>query len=237
MTLRLSYFVAPAPLTVAREHGLLDEIDLKETRTVGSPEQLSGLIAGELDAVVTAIDNLFEWSRGGADVRLVGQVEPTTPLAVIGSPDLADLTDLEGRRFAVDAYDNGFALVARHLLAQKDVTVDWIEVGGVAERLDALLTHEVDATLLGPPFDDRATAAGHVVLASAQDTFPSFPGQGLVVRTPLLGTAELEAFLTALRSCGLVPVEETGLETLTRIRADLGLLAPGDDLRTLLATP
>ena len=59
MTLRQSQFVAPVPLVVARELGLLDDIDLDTHRTTGSPEQLTGLLAGDIDIAVTAIDNLF----------------------------------------------------------------------------------------------------------------------------------------------------------------------------------
>jgi hypothetical protein len=86
MTLRLSYFVPPPALVAARERGLLDGIDLIETGTTGSAEQLTGLLEGSLDVVITAIDNLFEWTRVGADVRLVAQVESTTPLGVFSRP-------------------------------------------------------------------------------------------------------------------------------------------------------
>lgn len=86
MTLRISYFVPSAPLLAARERGLLDGIDLIEMRTPGSPAQLAGLATGELDLVVTAIDNLFEWT---AAVQVVPAALPwlpglpATPMAVM----------------------------------------------------------------------------------------------------------------------------------------------------------
>ena len=49
MTLRQSQFVPPVPLILARELGLLDGIDLEARRTSGSPEQLAGLLAGDID--------------------------------------------------------------------------------------------------------------------------------------------------------------------------------------------
>ncbi|MFD0997363.1 ABC-type nitrate/sulfonate/bicarbonate transport system substrate-binding protein [Pseudoclavibacter chungangensis] len=235
--LRVSYFVPPAPLVEARERGLLGGIELEETRTTGSPAQLEGLLAGELDIVVTAIDNLFEWVRAGADVRLVAQVEKTTPLTILGAPGISTIGELAGRRFAVDAYANGFALVARHLLQRADVDVEWVEVGGVTERLDALLAGEVAATLLGPPFDAQASSAGCGELARVQQEFPAFPGQGLVVRSSLIGSSELDRFLAALGASGLLPVDPAGLDLLTRIRADLGLLPPGAELRSLALHP
>lgn len=235
--LRISYFVPPAPLIEAQERRLLGGVELAEIRTPGSPAQLEGLLAGELDIVVTAIDNLFEWTRAGADVRLVAQVEATTPLGILGAPGISTIGELSGRRFAVDAYANGFALVARHLLNRADVDVEWVEVGGVKERLDALLAGHVAATLLGPPFDVRALSAGCSELARVQDEFPAFPGQGLVVRSSLIGTSELDRFLAALGASGLLHVDPAGLDVLTRIRADLGLLPPEPELRALTFHP
>lgn len=235
MTLRLSYFVPPLPLIEAQERGLLDGIDLVETCTTGSPAQLHGLHRGELDVVVTAIDNLFEWPRAGADVRLLGQVEQTTPLTIHAAPDVSGLSGLEGRRFAVDAYANGFALTARYLLQRSGTTVEWVEVGGVSERLEALTLGAVEATLLGPPFEQRAVAAGFPVLERVQDSFPGFPGQGLVTRSALLGTPELEELLAVLCGTGLLETDRAGLDVLTGIRASLGLLPPGADLHALVA--
>lgn len=237
MTLHLSFFVPPAPHVAARERGLLDGIELIESRAAGSPAQLAGLLAGELDVAVTAIDNLFEWTRAGADVRLVAQVERTTPLGIFAGPGVESLRDLRGGRFAVDAFANGFALVARYLLGQAKADVDYLEIGGVEERFDALLDGAVDGTLLGPPFDERARASGKRELASVQEAFPAFPGQGLVVRGDLVGDEELTRYLSALWQAGLVEVEPDGLDTLTGIREELGLLPDGADLRALLMRP
>lgn len=234
MTLRISYFVPPAALVAARQSGLLDDIDVVEARTTGSPAQLAGLADGSLDVVVTAIDNLFEWSRTGVELCLAGQVETTTPLAVLAAPQYEDLSGLGGRRFAVDAFTNGFALVARTLVAHAGVEVDWVETGGVKERLDALLEGDVAATLLGPPFDEQALAAGQRLLIRVQDVYPRFPGQGLVTRAGLSDSPEGAAFLAALRKSGLRPVDETGLDVLTAIRRDLDMLPPDVVLHDLL---
>lgn len=235
MTLRLSYFVSPPPLVAAKERGLLNDLEILETRTVGSSAQLAGLLDGSLDVVVTAIDNLFEWTRAGVDARLVGQVESTTPLGLFTAGEIESLEGLAGSRFAVDAFDNGFALVARYLLEGAGVEVEYIEVGGVRERLDALLAGEVAGTLLGPPFDALAQKAGKRELLTVQQVFPAFPGQGLILRTPVLGSAEGQAFLDALRDVGLLAVDPGGLNLLADIRSHLDLLPPDVDLRALCA--
>ena len=184
-TLKETYFVPPVPLAVAKhlryfeEAGL--EMDSKTTRS--SNQQREDLLSGERDVAVTAIDNLLIWNEPSDDFRLIAQVERTTSLSVYARAGLQTITDLAGTRFAVDAATNGFAIVARHLLANAGVDdVDFVEIGGVRERLSAMLDGQADATLLGPPLDEMADKAGLVKLLAANESLSEYPGQGLVVR-------------------------------------------------------
>jgi ABC-type nitrate/sulfonate/bicarbonate transport system substrate-binding protein len=217
--LRQSHFVPPVSYLLAAELGFLRDVEVVPTRTPSSAEQLRALLAGEQDMVVTAIDNLFEWTRAGADLRLVAQVEQTTPLGIYAGGDVESLADLAGCRFAVDAPDNGFALIAKHLLRDAGVEVDYVVVGGVRERLDALLGGQVDATLLGPPFDKLAEKAGMRRVVDVNALLPELPGQGLVVRAELLASAELERYLGALVrgvAAGESMTDAEGIELLER---------------------
>lgn len=219
MILRQSHFVPPVSYLLAAELGFLRDVEVVPTRTPSSAEQLRALLAGEHDMVVTAIDNLFEWTRAGADLRLVAQVEQTTQLGIHAGGDVESLADLAGCRFAVDAPDNGFALIAKHLLRDAGVEVDYVVVGGVRERLDALLGGQVDATLLGPPFDKLAEKAGMRRVVDVNALLPELPGQGLVVRAELLASAELERYLGALVrgvAAGESMTDAEGIELLER---------------------
>ena len=202
MTLRQSHFVPPVSYVLAEDLGFLRGSEVLLTPTTSSAEQLRALLAGEQDMVVTAIDNLFEWTLAGADLRLVAQIEATTPLGVHARGGLEAMTDLAGCRFAVDAPNNGFALIAKRLLRDAGVEVDYVVVGGVRERLDALLDDEVDATLLGAPFDKLAEKAGFAQIVDINAWLPELPGQGLVVRAEILESEELERYLRAL-VCGV----------------------------------
>lgn len=198
MILRQSHFVPPVSYLLAAELGFLRSVEVVPTRTTSSAEQLRALLAGEQDLVVTAIDNLFEWTRAGANLRLVAQVEATTPLGIHAGGEVKTLAELAGCRFAVDAPDNGFALIAQRLLRDAGVEVDFVVVGGVRERLDALLDRQVDATLLGPPFSKLAEKAGFTRVVDVNALLPDLPGQGLVVRVEILESQELERYLSAL---------------------------------------
>jgi ABC-type nitrate/sulfonate/bicarbonate transport system substrate-binding protein len=220
---------------LADELGFLQGLEVLPTRTTSSSEQLRALLSGEQDMVVTAIDNLFEWTRAGADLRLVAQVEATTPLGIHAGGDVESIADLAGCRFAVDAPDNGFALIAKRLL--RDVDVDYVVVGGVRERLDALLGGQVDATLLGPPFDQLAELAGMKRVLDVNALLPELPGQGLVVRAGVLESEELERYLRAMVlgvGAGVSMEDEQGIELLERCGyQDAAARAWGSRARTL----
>ncbi|WP_320537117.1 ABC transporter substrate-binding protein [Pseudarthrobacter sp. IC2-21] len=235
MSLRQSHFVPPVSYLLADELGFLQGLEVLPTRTTSSSEQLRALLSGEQDMVVTAIDNLFEWTRAGADLRLVAQVEATTPLGIHAGGDVESIADLAGCRFAVDAPDNGFALIAKRLL--RDVDVDYVVVGGVRERLDALLGGQVDATLLGPPFDQLAELAGMKRVLDVNALLPELPGQGLVVRAGVLESEELERYLRAMVlgvGAGVSMEDEQGIELLERCGyQDAAARAWGSRARTL----
>lgn len=185
--LRVIWFVPPAVALVARAMNLPVAVAVADTRATSSDAQFDALSSGACDVVVTAMDNVFAWNRraGPADFRIVAQIERTTPLTVIGRPGLKGLRDLQGADILVDAPGNGFVVALRALLANAgllDGSYRLKPSGGVKERLDGLLAKSGDATLLGPPFDAVAVAAGYVLLARVQDTYPGFPGQGVVVR-------------------------------------------------------
>ena len=219
MTLRQSHFVPPVSCLLAEDLGFLQRSQVLLTRTTSSAEQLRALLSGEQDMAVTAIDNLFEWTLAGADLRLVAQVEATTPLGIHARGGLATLADLAGCRFAVDAPNNGFALIAKRLLRDAGVEVDYVVVGGVRERLDALLAGDVEATLLGAPFDKLAEKAGFARVVDINAWLPELPGQGLVVRADILESEELERYLNALlrgvEAGGRMP-DMQGIELLER---------------------
>lgn len=186
-TLRLLWFVPPPIASIAAAWKLLADIALHAERNPSSDEQFEALASGRADAVVTAMDNVMEWNLrpGPQDLRIVAQLESTTPLSLVGQPGQTKPEDLRGAKLLVDAPRNGFVVALRAMLAESGVGPEAYaleQVGGVKERFDALVAGRGDATLLGPPFDALALQTGFSRIASVQERYPAFPGQGLVVR-------------------------------------------------------
>ena len=198
MTVVQSQFAPHVALLVAQECGFLGDVKLEIRQAASSSDQLAGFLDGSLDVAISAIDNLFIWIPSGANVSLFGQAESITPLELFVDPSLKSLQQLEDRPFAVDAFENGFALIARSLFQQLNVAPNFVETGGVGERLQALSSGCVSGTLLGPPFSQVAEQQGFRSLASLRDFMPDYPGQGIIVRNESYVKDEVRQFLHGL---------------------------------------
>jgi ABC-type nitrate/sulfonate/bicarbonate transport system substrate-binding protein len=200
--IRVMWFVPPLLAMVAGQDQR-SGVTAQATRNRSSDEQFDALVAGEVDAVVTSMDNVIGWNRraGPADFRVVAQIERTTPLILIARAGRSDVGSLRGADILVDAPDNGFVTALRVMLQDAGLDDDayrLVPSGGVQERLDALIARQGVATLLGPPFDAMAAKVGFVRVASVQDSWPHFPGQGIVMRTGSGARASVGAWLEDL---------------------------------------
>lgn len=186
-SIRVMWFVPPLLAMVAARdpHAA---VTTQAVRNRSSDEQYDALVAGEVDAIVTAMDNVIGWNRraGPADFRVFAQIERTTPLTLVARAGRSSVGALRGADILIDAPDNGFVTALRAMLDEAGLDGDayrLVTAGGVQERLEALLARQGVATLLGPPFDAMAIKAGFVRVASVQEAWPHFPGQGIVMRT------------------------------------------------------
>ena len=186
--LNITWFVAP-PLLLLTEG--TDDAAFQGSRCTSSDEQYESLVDGGCDIAITSMDNVFAWSRrerGGA-FYVVGQIERTTPLSLVAGSAFQTLEGLRGASILVDAPGNGFVVALMALLQDQGLAPGAYRLqqsGGVKERCDSLMEGQGDATLLGPPFDAVAIAAGYNSLTSIQHAYPTFPGQGMVVRRATL---------------------------------------------------
>jgi len=199
--IRVMWFVPPLLALVAAEDQ--QGVPVQGQRNRSSDEQFDALVAGDVDAVVTSMDNVIGWNSrpGPKDFRVVAQIERTTPLSLVARSGLAELKDLREANILVDAPDNGFVVALKAMLREAGLLTEEYRLtpaGGVKERFDALMSGQGDATLLGPPFAGSAIASGLVCLATIQEKYPHFPGQGVVTRKGNPGQEKVSLWLAAL---------------------------------------
>ena len=240
-TLRLLWFVPSPVAVVADAWGLTTGVTVHAERNASSEAQFDALASGQVDAVVTAIDNVMDWNLrdGPRDLCVIAQMESTTPLTLVGRKGRTSLEGLRGSTLLVDAPCNGFIVALRAMLADSGVGPDAYaleSVGGVKERFDALLAGRGDATLLGPPFDAMALQTGLVRIAGVQERYPAFPGQGLVVSAGSIERLRpaLSLWLNALEQARIRMGSDAGAARQALARA--GFPAPAIDAM-VLSTP
>lgn len=223
MPLRICSFqgMQNLPLIVALRRGELAALGLDVTLalTNSSAQQLAALAEGDYDLIHTAPDNVVNYDTNPAAfghdpvsappraVMLMGG--SNGPLTVYARSDIAAAAALQGQPVGVDNPTSGFALVLRDLLARAGLELgrdyQFVTAGGTGARLGGLLEGKFAATILYPPFDAEAEAAGCHPLASSTTTYPAYASQALaapepwVAQHPELLTRYITALLRALR--------------------------------------
>jgi ABC-type nitrate/sulfonate/bicarbonate transport system substrate-binding protein len=184
------------PFWVGQEKGFFaaDKLEAVLEITPNSTEMAKNLHNGRYDMALTSVDNIVAYDEGQGETDLGGPAQfvalfgvDNGLLNVMASSDNARIEDLKGKKLSVDAMTTGFAFVlrdvlSRHGMSEKDV--EWVKVGGGAQRLDTLLKGEQAGTLLNTPLDLAAEAKGFKRLLRVTDVLGAYQGiVGATTRT------------------------------------------------------
>ena len=169
------------PLYIAQSLGLFkdENLDVAVTVTASSVKQMEALTRGEFDIGIQLPDHVVRAVVRGSDLFAFMAPVHAADISLIAAPELRSLAELKGRAIAVDGARSGYALLLRKLLRAQgiaDSEVNFIEIGGTKERLDALSEGRASAAFLNPPFDGKLLAKGYVRLTSTLTAFPDYPG-------------------------------------------------------------
>ena len=144
------------------------------------------LHAGVYDLALSSIDNIVAYDEGQGEIDLGGRADfvalfgiDNGLLSVVARPDIRTFADLKGRTVSVDAMTTGFAFVLRELLSRNGLSegdVEYVKVGGGAQRLTALIENQQTATLLNAPLDIIAESKGCRRLGYARDAIGAYQG-------------------------------------------------------------
>ncbi|MEW5422953.1 ABC transporter substrate-binding protein [Amorphus sp. 3PC139-8] len=182
------------PIFVAQKHGLFaaQGLEVTVTPTTNSKQQMAGLIDGEYDIAMTAIDNVFAYNAGQGEAPTKATSDLIAVMGadsgflhLVGIPGTGSIGALRGRPVGVDALTTGYAFVLLRMLELAGLSrddVEFVESGGVLARFEALLQQTFDATLLVSPFDAAAEKKGFVRLGSGLDMLGTYQGVVAAVR-------------------------------------------------------
>ena len=178
------------PIWVAQEKGFFAKhgVQVSTINTPNSREQLTGLINGQFEIAMTAVDNLLAYREGQGAVPIDG----SGLVAVMGSDNgflrvgartgITSFGQLKGQQLSVDALTTGYAFVLLEVMERNGLMLDrdytTVQAGGVLQRYNDLIAGKHAATMLIAPFDVLAKERNANILTDASAALGEY--QGLV---------------------------------------------------------
>lgn len=206
-TVRVSYGGTSGynvPLWVTHEAGLFKKYGLTAELILisGDAASIQALLANELHFANAAGTTPIQATLQGADTLIIASSYNLMPYSFVVHPDIHSAVDLKGKRMAVSRLGGITEFAARLTLeklglGQKDMTL--IQAGPDAQRIAALHSGAVAATVLAPPGLFVATSLGFKVMADLGDLGVKYPSAVMVARRSYVAQnrATVKKFLMA----------------------------------------
>jgi len=182
-TLRISYAGISGynvPLWVAHEAALFKKYELAEELILigGGSTNIQAVLANEIRFANVSGSAAIQARLQGADVVLIASSYNYIPYSFVVNKDIRSPADLKGKQIAI-ARLGGITEVAALLafeklgLGPKDMT--FVQAGPDSQRLPAVRSGAVAATIIAPPGLFAATSLGLKVLADLGDLGVKYP--------------------------------------------------------------
>ncbi len=204
------------------------DVDFDVTRT--EPLTLQYLASNSIDIGITSPGIALTAVEAGARVAAIGGLQNRMTYYLVAQPDVRTLADLRGKSVGVDQVRGALPAIAKALIAPSGLVADQdyeLRVTGAqSERYAALTANQTAATILAPPFDSRARAAGYNVLAETLRDLPPLQWNAYMVER---GWAEahrdaLADFLAAMRESATWLYDPNNREeAINRLAAELNV--------------
>ena len=151
----------------------------------GSARGMAALISGSVPFIQgSATAPLAAFLRGG-DVAVIAAALNKFPFSVVVRKELKSPADLIGKKFGILNFGGSNDLAVSLALKEWNIPRSAVTIlvsGGAPERLAALTSGVIDATVLSPPETVAAARAGLRILANLSDLNASFPQTLIMAR-------------------------------------------------------
>jgi len=193
------------PIWVTQEAGLFKKHGLNGELIMisGASQSMQAMLANETQVANTSGSAPINAKIQGADAVILATSYDLIPYGFVVHKDIRTSADLKGKRIAISRFGGITELavklaVEKFGLSLKDVTI--IQAGPDAQRIPAVATGTVAASVLAPPGLFAATAQGLRVLADLGELGAKYPTSSFFVMRPYLTQqrASLKKFLMAL---------------------------------------
>ena len=196
------------PYLVAQKKGWLGELQVEDVHVTGDPNAMRVLLSGNADIGLIGTLNVLASVHAGASIRAIHSWQPIGDYSIVLAKGKgATLADLAGKTFASSG-PGGMPDQLPRLIMRKhgidESTARFVQVGGHAARLQAVIGGRADATLVNTVTALKGVQEGKVtILTRVSEEFPGLGYIWNVVRAESLNKPELDAAFQTTTDIGI----------------------------------
>lgn len=152
------------PYYIAQEKGIYKKYGIEsEYIQMGTSIQPQAVVAGNIN-YFTSVSTGISGAVAGLPLVIIISFSDTSPWVLVTNKEINKPQDLVGKTVALSGvrtapYYFFNAFLKKYEINQRDVST--INTGGTADSFRALVANRVVATVLTPPFDDKAVSLGY----------------------------------------------------------------------------
>ena len=196
------------PYLVAQKKGWLGDLEVEDVHVTGDANAMRVLLSGNADIGLIGTLNVLASIHAGASIRAIHSWQPVGDYSLVLVKGKGDkLADLAGKTFASSG-PGGLPDQLPRLVMRKhgidESTARFVQVGGHAARLQAVIGGRADATLVNTVTALKGVQDGKVAILTRLSN--EFAGLGYVwnvVRADALNKPELAAAFQTLTEIGI----------------------------------
>ncbi|MBI2365643.1 MAG: ABC transporter substrate-binding protein [Deltaproteobacteria bacterium] len=177
---------------IAEAAGLLKkyDLDMELVYVGGGPRAAAATIAGDTGVtVVGGVSIVRPFVQGNKDLAFIGSVKNILTHSIFAKPDIKKPENLRKKRIGdtqIGSNPHYFAVQALRHFGIEAREVAFIQTGGTAETLAALVAKGVDAAVLLPPIDAQAIDLGYHYVINGPELRIPYAATTLVTRRSLI---------------------------------------------------
>lgn len=182
-----------SPAWIAKETGVFKKngLDVQLIYFTGGTTAVQALISGEVPVSQVAGPAVVNSALAGSDIVMVAGGATSLDYWLMSRPEIKRSEQLKGGSVAISAFGTASDFVARYALEKIGLTpgkdVALVQVGGVPDRLGALLAGKIEAAVLVPPSMFIAQKKGLNILADVAKLGLAFQYTGVATSRRFIG--------------------------------------------------
>jgi ABC-type nitrate/sulfonate/bicarbonate transport system substrate-binding protein len=196
------------PYLVAQKKGWMGGLEVEDVHVTGDANAMRVLLSGNADIALVGMLNVLASIHAGASIRAIHSWQPIGDYSlVLATGKGTKLADLAGKTFASSG-PGGLPDQLPRLIMRKhgidESSTRFVQVGGHAARLQAVVGGRADATLVNTVMTLKGVQDGKVTILTKLSA--EFPGLGYiwnVVRADSLNKPELAVAFQIMTDIGI----------------------------------